>query len=260
MEQKKNMLIALIIAVVIAAAVMSSFLLPTFFRKTPSITLPDVSSLTGGENQPDDSQDPFGNSFVRVEITPDTVQSVIETLNRPESYYREMTVERIWGEEEGDRSTTAVQVWTDGGYTRVRAALPSGLVRHCIVGDGNIYLWYGGDKTWYQNSADGASADLAQIIPTYEEVLALQKSDITEAGYVTYDGMSCIYVTAEDRTVNYLRRYWIEVQSGLLVGAETVKDSMLVYRMTADTLDIPVSEDASFELPDGTVLHQVSQT
>lgn len=260
MEQKKNMLIALIIAVVIAGAVMSSFFLPALFRKMPSITLPDVSSLTGENNQPDNSPDPFGNSFVRVEVTPDTVQSVINTLSRPASYYREMTVERIWGEGEEDRSTTAVQVWSDGGYTRVMTHLPGGLVRHCMIGDGTVYLWYGGDQVWYESIADEVSADLAQLIPTYETVLALQKSDITQAGYVTYNDMSCIYVTTEDRTVDYLRRYWVEVQSGLLVGAETVKDGMVIYRMTAGNLDIPVSEDASFELPDGTVLHQASQT
>jgi hypothetical protein len=205
-------------------------------------------------------QDPDDGSYVRVEVTPETVQNVIATLDRPLSYYRELTIETIWGEGEADRSATDIQVWMDGGFTKVETFLPSRLVQHCMVGNSTVYIWYGNDKSWYQTAADDLSADLAQHMPTYEDVLALDKSAITETGYEILDGMSCIYVEVAEDTLGYLERYWVEVQSGLLVSTETVKDGMVVYRMTSNTMEFPIPQDASFTLPDGTVLHQVSQT
>jgi hypothetical protein len=56
-------------------------------------------------------------------------------------------------------------------------------VRSCIVGDGSVYIWYGSEQTWYQTTAEPASADLAQQIPTYEDVLSLDQSEIAATGY-----------------------------------------------------------------------------
>lgn len=262
MESKNRTMIALVIAMVIAAAVLSSFFLPIIFRKTPSVVLPDVSSLIDSTDNPDGLNSSNGdNSYIRVEVTPETVQSVIATLERPVSYYRKLTVETIWGSGVEDRSETDIQVWTDAGFTKVESWLPNGLIQHYIVGDDTVYLWYGDNKSWYQIASDHLSADLAQRIPTYEDVLALEQSDITETGYVFLDDLSCscIYVEVSD-TLGYLERYWVEVQSGLLVSAETVKDGTVVYRMTSGTTDFPIPQDVSFSLPDGTVLHEVSKT
>ncbi len=72
--------------------------------------------------------------------------------------------------------------------------------------------------------------------------------------------MSCIYVEVKEDALGYLERYWVDVQSGLLVSAETVKNGTVVYRMTSNTMLFPIPQDASFTLPDGTILHEVSQT
>jgi hypothetical protein len=257
MEKKKQRLIALVTAIVIAAAVLSGFFLPAFFGKTPRVELPDISSpiwtaAPGGQESP-------GGSYVKVEVTPETVQNVIATLARPQSYYRELEVETIWGEGEDCRSTTGIEVWSDGGYTKTRAVSPGGLVQNCIVDGDSVYLWYNDDRTWYQTGADKASSDLAQRIPTYEDVLELDIGDILASDYEALGDMYCIYVEAEDKTLGYLKRYWVEVESGLLVLAETVKGGMVVYRMTSNTTEFPIPRDALFTLPDGTVLHQVSQ-
>lgn len=259
MEQKKNRMIALIIAVVIAAAVMSSFFLPVFFSRTPRVTLPDLSSQTDPSSTPDGGQSAGGDSFVKVDVTPETVQSVIATLSRPVSYYRELTVETIWGEGGSDRGTTYIKVWEDGNYTKSETVLSGARSRYCIVGGGSVYLWYGSDKTWYQAAADDSSADLAQQIPTYESVLSIDRGDIAETGYEIWNNLSCIYVEVKEDALGYLERYWVDVQSGLLVSAETVKDGMVVYRMTSNNMEFPIPEDASFTLPDGTVLHEISQ-
>jgi len=259
LEQKNRMFISLIIAVVIAAAVLSSFFLPIIFGRTPAVVLPNVSALIPGDD-PGGQDNPNGGSYVRVEVTPETVQNIIATLDRPLSYYRELTIETIWGEEESDQSATDIRVWKDGGFTKVETLLPSGLVRHCIVEESTLYLWYGSNKSWYQTTADDFASDLAQRMPTYEDVLALDMRAITDTDYEVLDGMSCIYVEVADDALGYLERYWVEVQSGLLVHAETVKDGNIVYRMTSNTMEFPIPQDVSFTLPDGTVLHQVLQT
>lgn len=260
MERKNRTLLALAIAVLIAVAVLSSFSIPILFGRTPVVALPDQSVLDHTDSGSGGQQDPGGGSYVRVEITPETVQSVIGTLVRPQSYYRELTIETIWGEGESGTATAEMQVWVDGGFTRVETKLSTGLVQHCIVGGGSTYLWYGSDKKWYRAAADNFSADLAQRMPTYEDVLALDKKDITGTGYETLDGLSCIYVEVADEALGYLERYWIGVESGLLVSAETVKTGTVVYRMTSHTMEVPIPQDADFTLPDGTVLHEVSQT
>ena len=260
MEQKNHMTVALVIAVIIAAAVLSSFFLPLVFGGTPSVVLPDISAPVPSGAGPGEDQNPDRGNYVRIEVTPETVQSVIATLERPLSYYRELTVETIWGDDESDRSTAEIQVWSDNGFTRTRTVLSDGLVQHCLTGKNKVYLWYGSDRTWYETDADGLSSDLAQRIPTYEDILSLEKSSITQTGYELLDSMSCIYVEVAEDLLGYHERYWVEVQSGLLVSAETVKDGTTVYRMNSRTLELPIPQDASFELPDGTVLHQVSKT
>ena len=57
------------------------------------------------------------------------------------------------------------------------------------------------------------------------------------------------------------RRYWVSVDSGLLVAAESEEDGVLVYRMSAySPAQSPCPADGEFELPDGTVLHTLDES
>lgn len=68
-----------------------------------------------------------------------------------------------------------------------------------------------------------------QAIPTYEEILALPPETITQADYRTVSDVRCIYVeTAEDEW-GYTQRYWVSVDTGLLVVAERLYDGEPVY-------------------------------
>ena len=84
MERKKRNIVVALIAAIIAVAVLSSFGLGLFAPDTAEIVLPTPapSPSPGGES----------GGAVRVEVTPETVQSVIATLSRPESYGRTVTV------------------------------------------------------------------------------------------------------------------------------------------------------------------------
>ena len=255
MERKRRTLFAVLIATIIVLAVFSSFAITLLGQEDYQIKLPDLS----GDTQTNSTGDP-GNSngpFIRIEVTPKTVQSVIATLDRPRSYYRELNLE-LWADAQTSVVTTA-RVWVDGGWTRSSVTAPGGLTQHNLVGGEEHWLWYEGDESALVFPADEIVADLVQRIPTYEDVLELPQRLITAAGYESYAGTDCVFVEIEQDELNSQERYWISVSDGLLMGAERVKDDLVVYRMTAQSTVSPAPLDSSFVLPDGTVLHAVGE-
>lgn len=251
MERRNRNILVVLIGIVITVAMLSSFGLGLFSPDTAKIQLPTPAASQ--------SQEPVEEEeYVRVEITTETVQYVVEhTLTRPESYGRNVTIEDFWGE--GQSGVTHATVWVDDGWTHTTATLPGGTVRHSIVGDDQFWLWYEGNSRVLTGAADEDSADLeGQRIPTYEDVLKLKQSEIADAGYEDEEGVSCIFVETVPDSQGYVERYWISTDSGLLSCAETRLEGQLIYRMSAFSVDRPVPENASFVLPDGTVLHDLS--
>ena len=257
MEQKNRLALVMAISVLIVIAMLTSFGRSLFTTNIPEVVLPSPDSSQGSSGA-DSSGDTALNQLQRVEVTPDTVQNVIASLSRSTSYYRECSIESFWGE--NGSTLTTVQTWVHGEWSHIRQTMPSGLIRHDLVGDGTVYYWYEGESSWRTAPADNTSADLAQHLPTYETVLELPKETITAAGYEQRDGFPCIYVEVSSPVAGYSERYWVSVDSGLLVAAETTENEALVYRMSALTpiQSLTVTEEETFSLPDGTVLHQVS--
>ena len=142
LERKKRNILVVLIAIVIVVAMLSSFGLALFAPDTSKIVLPTPLASEPPEDGPGGGAD----GLVRVEVTPQTVQNVIRTLARPESYYREVTIEDIWGEGEEERGVTSAQVWADYGWTYTRSAWPGGAVRCSLVGEGTFWLWYEGSR------------------------------------------------------------------------------------------------------------------
>lgn len=241
---------AVLIIVVVLAAVGYSFFL-NLFAPTPSLDLanPDAPQST----DPVERHSGQAEGVV-VEVTPRTVQSLIADLERYESYHRTVAVEYFdnGGEPVG---TVSAQVWADGGWVRTSAVLSSGVVEYSIVGDGTLWLWYGKAGPVYSGPAGGKTADLVQRLPTYEDVLELNKADITAAGYEERGGQPCVYVEVNG-LLGCVERYWVSVDSGLLVAAETEKEGVAVYVMTAEDVVSPLEQISGvFVLPDGTVLY-----
>lgn len=252
MERKKRTTFAVLIATIIVVAVFSSFAMTLFSRDEYQISLPDLSEGTGTEEP--GQNDGLANRYVRVDITPETVQRVIEkTLSRPQSYARKVQIE-LWAEDAEPALTTA-EVWVDDGWTGSVVTSDRGLVQHNLVGDGIRWIWYEGDEVAVSFPAEQNVSDLVQRIPTYEDVLKLSKKDITSTGYESYAGADCIYVEVEQKELDSRERYWIAVSDGLLVAAERIKGEQVVYRMTALSTESPAPQSYRFKLPDGTELH-----
>ena len=249
MEQKNRLVIVVAIVALIVGAIFASFGRVLFAAKTPEVILPSGSA---GETDPPGAVSQEYN-YQRVEVTPQTVQGVVATLARPSSYYRTLTVETFW---EGGSSGTQVQVWADGGWSHSVQTLPSGVVRHDLTDGDTLYYWYDGAQQYQTAPADERSSDLAQHIPTYETVLDLNAGEIIDAGYEARGDIPCILITVRRETA--LQRFWVSVDSGLLISAETEEDGRLVYSMTAySPVQAPCPADAVFSLPNGEALHTV---
>ena len=249
MDSKRRLAITIAIICLIVAAIFASFGRSLFFVQIPSITLADVNE--GGDASGSSGvQD--GDQYWQVAVTPETVQSIVATLSRPDSYYRELTVETLWS---GGSYASPVQYWEDGGWAHTRQVLASGAVRHDLTGPETAYYWYEGSTAWGTFPADERSSDLAQHIPTYETVLELDPESITGAGYELRGSLPCVYVEVQEES-GALERYWVSTDSGLLISAERELNGTLVYRMTAySQIQAPCPATASFALPDGQVLH-----
>lgn len=254
MDSKNRLVIAIAVIVLIVGAMFTSFGRSLFALNTPSIQLP----VSGDASQGSSSSEPASGSgqYQKVEVTPDTVQNVIATLSRSDSYYRELTVETLWSD---GSSVIQVQVWTDGGWTHTRKVLPSGSIRNDLIGEDTVYYWYDGSEAYRTTPADRLSSDLSQRLPTYETVLDLDPDLITSAGYESRGDIPCIFVEVTLKEQDVVERYWISVDSGLLVSAETDYGGQTVYRMTAYTpITTPCPATATFALPDGTTFHTLS--
>ncbi len=251
MDDKRRIILSALIVGVVLLAVLSSFL-PNIFFKPPDVVVADPNATASPP--PGEAGSPEPNGVV-VAVSPETVQSVVSSLKRYESYSRAMEVEYF---DDAGRSlgVTDIQVWADGGWLRSTAAPTAGPVENAIVGDGTLWLWYGEDGAVYTGPAGRLSGDLLQRIPTYEDVLALDPDSITGADYVERGGVPCVYVESVDPLLGYTQRWWISETGGLLMAAETRKDGVTVYSMTSQEVVSPAERSASaFTLPDGTALY-----
>ena len=68
--------------------------------------------------------------------------------------------------------------------------------------------------------AGDITPDDEQAIPTYETILDLPVEDIAAADYRSVSDVNCIYVETVQDPEGYTQRYWVSVETGLLVASE----------------------------------------
>lgn len=214
-------------------------------RRTPHIILPDTSA---GTSSVPGMSSPGNDALKLLEVKPETVQAVIATLSRPTQYRRTVTVEQFWA---GGSGSYDAEVSVSGAWTRIDRTMSEGQIRHTITGEEETFVWYNDEDRVYEAPAGGISADNEQFIPTYEEILDLPQREIAAADYQALSGVNCVYVETGEDAQGYVTRYWVSVETGLLVSAEKLQNGETVYRMTALTLEQeePAAED--FVLPTG---------
>lgn len=236
-------------AVLAAAAVLVALMLGGSLSRTAHITLPPSDPPP----DPAAGDSAGGGALTVVEITPETVQAAVASLSRPEDYGRSVTVEYFWPGGGGQHELYAI---VRGPWTRVDRGLPDGSTRISVTNGETTYIWYGYEENAevYAAPAGSISADDEQSIPTYEDILALPPEDIVQADYRPLEALSCIYVETAADGGGYSLRYWVSVETGLLVRAEKLLGEDAVYRMTSLYVDETRYDASRFTLPDGTVL------
>ena len=236
-------------AVLALAVMIIALMLGGNLNRTAHITLP--SSMP--PRDPAAGDGPGSGALTVVEITPETVQSAIGSLSRPESYGRSVTLEYFWP---GGGGTQELYTIVRGSWTRTDRSLSGGRTRISITNGQETYIWYGYDSgaPVYSAPAGAISADDEQSIPTYEDILELPVEEIVLADYRMLETLRCIYVETAADPAGYSLRYWVSVDTGLLVQAEKLLEEETVYRMTSLYVDQTEYDASRFTLPDGTVL------
>ena len=219
-------------------------------RQADHIQLPGSAEDSAGEGEGGE-----GDAFALglVDITPETVQRAVATMDRLEAYSRPVTVEIFW---EGGSRETQLQTAVSGGLTRVDTRQADGSVRHLLTDGITSCIWYDDAREWVALSAGAFTSDSEQRLPTYEEILDLPAGEIASASYGDYEGLYCIAVETMPDGDGYYTQYWISTETGLLAAAETYQWGELVYRMTALTVDATAPAAEVFLLPDGTAMEQ----
>lgn len=233
--------------IVILVVLVVLLMLMSNLRRSSRVVLPD----TGSAAESDENLPSGGDALTVVEVSPETVQAAVATLRRPESYSRSITVEYLW---DGGSGTAEMTVSVSGRWSRIDRTLPDGQVRHTVTDGETTYIWYNSENEVFAGAAGTITPDMEQTVPTYEAVLELPMERITQADYRMVSDVRCIYVETTEDEWGYAQRYWVSVDTGLLVVAERLQKGETVYRMAALSADLTAPAPALFTLPDGTVL------
>lgn len=252
MSSKRIRLIAVFGLVFVVAVVLISYISSGTMRSPVEIALPPAE--TGSDA--DDTPTPQAQLDF-IEISPETVQHAIATLERPEEYFRKLTIESFFA---GGSAVYNIDAAVSGGVTALVSSA-GGVVKNIIVAEDSQYIWYpgkSGDVYTSALSGDGDSARIAdefQMIVTYEDILDLPTEDIIAAEYTEYGGERCIYIEYTGGRLGYRTLFYVSLDCGLLLGAERLDGDDIVYKMSASDFVAGAPLSSYFTLPDGTVIH-----
>ena len=185
-----------------------------------------------------------------VTVSADNIQDIIRAMQRPEKYRLSVNTTLYY---DGGQSTFGAEGHVWGERKKIVVYNSDGLpVSHCLIAGEDIYMWSGASRSYYSGKLGNFTADDYMYIPTYEDIIYLDRQDILSADFSLYNDMYCICIEAKDELSGYRSLYYISVENGLLAGAQSFDGEELVYSLTADILDFERTEEDIFTLPDGT--------
>jgi len=251
MSTKRILGITVFGLLLIAAAIGAMLLMPFLRNDGAAIVLPDTPLPI---DSPHDAQP---DALDRVEVNKYTVQAIISTLERPDTYSREIVIESFW---EDGQATWVVDVSVTEGITSLSVSPPVGPDKKIIVTPTALYIWHVGDRSMFIGSPDSSGdlyriADEWQMLFTYESILELDINDIVNADFTEIDDQLSVFVLYHSPMLNNVRTYYISLELGLILSVvEYDSSGMLIYRMTAGETFIGEITPEAFTLLDGTSL------
>lgn len=230
-----------IIAVAVMLLIGAVLLYLGLFQKEPTaaVILPDASSSI----QEGDSENNKGSQGEdTIEITPETVAYAIGDISRPEAYSRTLTVTRFWS---GGQSKSTIDVYVSGESTK---AIIDG-EKHILISGDELSIWYLDETDVFTGKASENDDDEFQSIPTYEDILALSPDEISDAGYIPYNGENCIYVVYTCGTMQYTTTVHISVSTGLLTACSIHDGDSLIYSVISGRISTIAPNSENFVVP-----------
>jgi len=253
MSTKRIMFITVIGITIIAAALSVILLVSYLNRELVEVALPDTPIAT---------EPPAGNgadALDRVEVDRDTVQAVVSSFARPDSYSRDVRISSFWG---SGHAVYTIKVSVADDMTSLQAVPQIGAEKRIIVTPDALYIWYKGDRQPFIGSAgssgdDSREADEWQMMITYEDILELNKHDIIDAGYTQYEGADCVFAVYLSPLLGNTTTYYVSLDIGLVIAADEHDNAgELIYSMRAGQCAVGEVDPEAFILPDGTDLRQ----
>ena len=237
---KKSVIIGIIVVGLLAAA---AFLIITYSQKDNShvVSLPSPAAESSGGF--------LGDSVDHIEVTPETVKTVLGTLSRPESFARSYTVKSIWN---GGQSEETLSYWQSGENIKL-SITKNKTVRNILVRGSDLYVWYDGSsgvfKSKLSESSVSKEVDRFSRLVAYEDILDIPQEDILDAYYVDQSGQPCIYVKYKSGKLGYIYQANIAVDTGLLVSMNKSDKDKLIYSMDSVSTDLSTPSESVFDIP-----------
>lgn len=227
----------------IAVAALALFLAPGRQMSTPPVVLPTLPpSDPSAPSAPEHATD-----AAVIAVTPATVQTVIGTLRRIDSYSRTLNVRDFWS---GGNRSRSIAVWCRGDRLRLRVSDDGGTQQELLFRDGEKWIWYP-DGAVYRGAERRGDRDAWQTLLTYEDILAAPEEDILDAGYTDFSGMNCIYVRWRAGELGNVSECFIDPDTGLLMGERCYDGEKLIYSMDSSVPDVTTPDESVFALPAG---------
>ena len=246
MKKRSASFYIVIILALLAVGVLVFLLAPGRRISTPPVAFPsetpaDVPIPVAPENTGS------GGEAV-IAVTPETVQTVIATLHRIDSYSRTLDVRDF---SSGGSRTRTIEVWCRGDRLRLHISGDGTADQELLFRDREKWIWYeDGDAVYHGDELPG-DTDSWQTILTYEDVLNAPREDILDAGYTDFSGMNCIFVRWRIGTLGYVSECYIDPDTGLLMGERCYDGEKLIYSMDSSLPDVTTPNENVFALPDG---------
>ncbi|MBQ1251057.1 MAG: hypothetical protein IIY00_05615 [Clostridia bacterium] len=180
------------------------------------------------------------------------IKKLIGAMQRPESYHLVVGTTLYHS---GGQTTTGADGYVSGGrYKSVVYDAVGGGARHCLIYGEDAYIWSQSSPGVFAGKAGSFTGDNSLWIPTYELLLELEDDAVLSADYALYGDEYCLAVETLDPLSGNRILYYISVEHGLLVGAQSFEGETLVYALTAEVLPLIEDPNTIFRLPDGTVI------
>ncbi len=252
MKRGKLVIFSIISTICVVAAVAIVLLYLNMSEDTAEVRLPEESSGVSSDVGADNEGEGELNELVYAELRPDTVQYVLEIIEKPKSYSCKYTVESFW---DGGKGNFNVSVYVKDGVFSV-SILNDAYMKRSIFTDEDYYIWYVDEDDYYEGTRGSAIdeeriAEAAQMSGSYETLMELEIDDILETKYMQMESAYCIYVKAEIGAFGYISEYYIYPDTGLLLKNDIYDGDKLIYSMNSSDLMLSVPNDECFLLPGG---------